>query len=88
MKNGGRAQATVNDRTGWRELMHDNDEAGGRNSGEGKMRSKDGHAVLSREAQGRIGQHLRRVYGEILAEPLPDKFTKLLDELAKTERGE
>lgn len=46
------------------------------------------HIVLPREAQGRIGQHLRRVYGEILSEPLPDKFSQLLESLAKTERSE
>jgi len=46
------------------------------------------HVVLPREAQGRIGQHLRRVYGEILSEPLPDKFSLLLESLAKTERSE
>jgi len=46
------------------------------------------HVVLPREAQGRIGQHLRRVYGEILSEPLPDKFSQLLESLAKTERSE
>lgn len=41
---------------------------------------------LPKEAQGRIGQHLRRVYSDILSEPLPDKFAQLLDELAKSER--
>jgi hypothetical protein len=46
------------------------------------------HVLLPREAQGRIGQHLRRIYGEILSEPLPDKFSQLLDNLAKTERSE
>lgn len=49
---------------------------------------EDAHVLLPREAQGRIGQHLRRIYGEILSEPLPDKFSQLLDNLAKTERSE
>ncbi len=39
---------------------------------------------LTAEAQGQIGRQLRRAYDEMLAEPLPDKFTKLLEELAKT----
>lgn len=53
-----------------------------------KLGSKDDpHVTLPREAQGRIGQHLRRVYGEILSEPLPDRFSQLLESLAKTERS-
>ena len=43
-------------------------------------------AVLPKEAHGRIGQQLRRIYGDMLAEPLPDKFSQLLDELSKSER--
>ncbi|MGE0768888.1 MAG: NepR family anti-sigma factor [Hyphomicrobiaceae bacterium] len=50
--------------------------------------NEEAHVLLPREAQGRIGQHLRKVYGEILSEPLPDKFSQLLDSLAKTERSE
>jgi hypothetical protein len=68
--------------------MHQNDEKDSRGDGQDNATVKDGHAVLPREAQGRIGQHLRRIYGEILAEPLPDKFSKLLNNLAKTERSE
>lgn len=40
---------------------------------------------LPTEAHGRIGRHLRKVYGELLAEPMPDKFGKLLDQLSKSE---
>jgi hypothetical protein len=40
---------------------------------------------LPPEALGRIGQQLREVYGELLAEQLPDKFIKLLENLAKAE---
>jgi len=54
----------------------------------GAMPADDSHVALPKEAQGRIGQHLRRIYGEILSEPLPDKFSQLLDNLAKTERSE
>jgi hypothetical protein len=42
---------------------------------------------LPQEAQDRIGRHLRRVYGDLLAEPMPDRFTKLLEDLAKSERS-
>ncbi len=40
---------------------------------------------LTAEAQGQIGRQLRRAYDEMLAEPLPEKFTRLLEELAKRE---
>ena len=39
---------------------------------------------LPSEAHGRIGRHLRKVYGDMLAEPMPAKIGKLLDELAKS----
>lgn len=42
--------------------------------------------VLPTEAQGLIGHQLRQEYKRLLSEPLPDKFTKLLDDLAKSER--
>jgi hypothetical protein len=42
---------------------------------------------LPTEAHGRIGRQLRKVYGEMLAEPMPDKFSKLLEELAKSEKS-
>lgn len=40
---------------------------------------------LPAEARGLIGHQLREEYRRVLAEPLPDKFKKLLDELAKSE---
>jgi len=40
---------------------------------------------LPSEARGLIGHQLREEYRRVLAEPLPDKFTKLLEELAKSE---
>lgn len=88
MNDSGREELAIDYRAGRRGLMHQNDENDERGDGQGKAAVKDGHAVLPREAQGRIGQHLRRIYGEILAEPLPDKFAKLLNNLAKTERSE
>lgn len=86
MNESGRAGVAVN-RTGRHEPMHQNDDNESKADGNSHG-SKDDHVVLPVEAQGRIGQHLRRVYGEILAEPLPDKFSKLLSELAKSERKE
>lgn len=44
--------------------------------------------MLSPLAQEEIGRRLRAVYGRMADEPLPDKFTKLLLELAKTDSTE
>jgi hypothetical protein len=46
----------------------------------------DSDVVLPTEAQGLIGHQLRQEYRRLLSEPLPDKFTKLLDDLAHSER--
>jgi hypothetical protein len=40
---------------------------------------------MPQEIQGQIGKQLRQIYGKMLAEPLPDKFSKLLADLAKAE---
>jgi hypothetical protein len=40
-------------------------------------------AVLPPEVQNQINAQLRQVYGKLLAEPLPDKFSRLLDQLSK-----
>lgn len=49
--------------------------------------SAGAEARLTAESQGQIARQLRRAYEEMLAEPLPAKFTKLLEELAKKEPG-
>lgn len=38
---------------------------------------------LSRDAQDMIARRLREAYGANLEEPVPDKFMKLLEQLAK-----
>lgn len=43
---------------------------------------------LPQELQGAIGRQLKQVYGQMLSEPLPDKFTQLLDTLSKSGKGE
>ena len=40
---------------------------------------------LPPEAHGRIAAQLREVYGQMLAEPMPDKFAQLLDKLAQSD---
>ena len=57
-----------------------------KNRNENSMK-KEGAQPLPQEAQGRIGRELRNSYSVLLNEPLPDKFTKLIDELAKTEKA-
>ncbi|HRK18383.1 MAG TPA: NepR family anti-sigma factor [Hyphomicrobiaceae bacterium] len=49
------------------------------NSGERRGESPP----LSRDAQDMIARRLRETYGANLEEPVPDKFMKLLEQLAK-----
>lgn len=44
-------------------------------------------APLPVELQGAIGQKLKLVYGQMLSEPLPDKFAELLAELGKLDNN-
>lgn len=78
-------------------IMEDNDSSAGvgtimegdREDDRGKDENSTAASAppLPTEAHGRIGRHLRKVYGSMLAEPMPAKFGKLLDELAKSERS-
>jgi Anti-sigma factor NepR len=43
-------------------------------------------AELTEGAQRLIGLHLKQLYGKIVAEPVPDEFLRLLDELEQRER--
>ena len=43
---------------------------------------------ISPLVQEEIGRRLRAVYGRIAAEPLPDKFIKLLNQLSEIADGE
>lgn len=43
--------------------------------------------AMPRELQGAIGKQLKHVYGQMLAEPLPDKFNQLLASLSKSENN-
>lgn len=42
-------------------------------------------AALNREAHDAIGLQLRKVYGEMLNAPIPEKFSELLASLARGE---
>jgi hypothetical protein len=50
-----------------------------------QMPAVPGEIAMPQEIQGQIGKQLRQIYGKMLAEPLPDKFSKLLADLAKAE---
>ncbi len=41
---------------------------------------------LSPEVQRALGTRIRAAYGELVREPLPDKFKELLDKLAQSEK--
>jgi hypothetical protein len=40
---------------------------------------------LSKELQNHIGSKLRAVYGQLVQEPVPDRFAELLKQLSKTD---
>jgi hypothetical protein len=40
---------------------------------------------LSKELQNHIGSKLRAVYGQLVQEPVPDRFADLLKQLSNTE---
>lgn len=46
---------------------------------------KEQGVALPPEAQGQIGKQLRKLYREMLSEPMPDKFAELLARLSKSE---
>ncbi|MBV8790887.1 MAG: hypothetical protein JO205_08290 [Pseudolabrys sp.] len=44
-------------------------------------RTKKQPAKLSREVQAKLGQQLRAVYDDVVAQGIPDRFTDLLSRL-------
>jgi len=42
-------------------------------------------ATISPEIQNRIGQQLQKIYHDFVNQPLPDRFSKLLSELAASD---
>ena len=49
---------------------------------DGGGRSPQAEAGLTPQAHDQIGRQLRRLYQDMLSEPLPDRFSKLLDVLS------
>ena len=60
--------------------------ANDRSSQEALDDSNDG-PTLDPKAQELIGRQLKVLYGSILADPVPDQFVKLLEDLERKERG-
>ncbi len=60
-----------------------------KNSKDASKRTADTECTpsLPTEAQGRIGRELRNAYRNLLDEPLPDKFAKLIQDLANSDKG-
>ena len=56
----------------------------------GWLNASEGQVEVQTEldpaAQALIGHHLRTLYGEIVREPVPDHFLKLLQDLERKER--
>lgn len=48
---------------------------------EGEAEPVDGR-LIDRQIQAAIGRQLRMMYNDVASEPVPDKFLKLLDQLA------
>jgi hypothetical protein len=45
-------------------------------------------AILDADLQAYIGRHLRAVYDEVVGEPVPDRFVRLLEELERGREGD
>jgi hypothetical protein len=57
-----------------------------KNGPEGTRNSKMTKSVpLSKELQNHIGSKLRAVYGQMVQEPVPERFSELLKQLSNTE---
>lgn len=53
---------------------------------QGKKEADCNTPALSPEVQNSLGTRIRAAYGELVRAPLPDKFQKLLDQLAQSEK--
>jgi len=52
-----------------------------------KKETSERHA-LEPPIQAHLGDQLKKLYGSILSEPIPEKLTMLLDQLEKAEKKE
>ena len=52
-------------------------------TGDSTGSAQDADAKLGNDVQRFIGDQLRAVYDEVLKEPVPDRFVKLLEELER-----
>ena len=52
-----------------------------------KKRPGDGTGDTQQPVQAHLGEQLKRYFSSIVSEPVPDRFSNLLDELEKRERA-
>jgi hypothetical protein len=54
----------------------------------GTITTSPREATLETDLQAHIGRQLRAVYDEVVNEPVPDRFLRLLEELERKKSGE
>lgn len=64
----------------------DNDNAQQQEQMTPETSKNDEPVALPKTAEAEIATGLKRLYGEMLAEPIPDKFAGLLEQLAKVDQ--
>lgn len=70
------------DGPGERTASHDPRKAAGADRAAASPRAGQASPPLDRESRRRIGRNLRLLYADVLNQPLPDRFTALLDSLS------
>jgi hypothetical protein len=64
-------------------MMHDQGKRLAKVYPEAAVNELGAKPTLDREIQARIGDKLRAMYDELLEQPVPDRFTDLLDRLGQ-----
>lgn len=64
-------------------MMHDQGKRLAKVYPEAAVNELGAEPTLDREIQARIGDKLRAMYDELLDQPVPDRFTSLLDRLSQ-----
>lgn len=63
----------------------DTNVAGSEETSAAVRRKSEGPPALDRTVQAQIGDKLRAMYGELVEQPMPDRFASILDRLSKGE---
>jgi hypothetical protein len=65
-------------------MMHDQGKRLAKVYPEASVQELGAEPTLDREIQARIGDKLRAMYDELLEQPVPDRFSDLLDRLGQS----